>query len=89
VNFWLLMFMVLNIVSAVVMWLDKRNAKNGKKRISEHTLLVWALVGGWIGGITAMYALRHKTSKRLFLVQYWLMVIIHISGLFLFRYAMI
>ena len=36
-----------------------------------------------------MYALRHKTSKRLFLVKYWLMAAIYISALFLLGYAMI
>ncbi|KAA1297959.1 MAG: DUF1294 domain-containing protein [SAR202 cluster bacterium] len=88
-NLCLLIFVVLNTASAVVIWLDKRNAQNGKKRISEHTLLVWALVGGWLGGVCAMYALRHKTSKRLFLVKYWLMAAIYISALFLLGYAMI
>ena len=88
-NLCLLIFVVLNTASALVIWLDKRNAQNGKKRISEHTLLVWALVGGWLGGVFAMYALRHKTSKRLFLVKYWLMAAIYISALFLLGYAMI
>jgi len=89
VNLWVLISVVLNIGSAVVIWLDKRKAQNGKKRISEHTLLVWAVVGGWPGGLCAMYVLSHKTSKGLFLAKYWLMVLICISGLFLVGYAMI
>jgi len=89
VNLWVLMFVILIIGSAVVIWLDKRKAQNGKRRISEHTLLVWAVVGGWPGGLCAMYALSHKTSKGIFLAKYWLMVIISISALFLFGYAMI
>ena len=88
-NLWLLIFVVLNAASAVVIWVDKRNAQNGKTRISEHTLLVWALVGGWLGGVCAMYALIHKTSKRLFLVKYSLMAAIYISALILLGYAMI
>ena len=30
VNLWVLIFVVLNIGSAVVIWLDKRKAQNGK-----------------------------------------------------------
>ena len=89
VNLWLLIYVAVNIGSAVTIWLDKRNASNGKRRISEHTLLVWAVVGGWAGGLCAMYALSHKTSKGLFLAKYWLMVLICISGLFLVGYVMI
>ena len=89
VNLWLLIYVAVNIGSAVTIWLDKRNASNGKRRISEHTLLVWAVVGGWAGGLCAMYALSHKTSKGFFLAKYWLMVIICILGLFLVGYAMI
>ena len=89
VNLWVLISVVLNIGSAVVIWLDKRKAQNGKKRISEHTLLVWAVVGGWLGGLCAMYALRHKTSKALFLGRYWLVMTIYIGGSFLIGYAVI
>ena len=89
VKFWLLIFVAVNIGSAVMIWLDKRNARNGKRRISEHTLLVWAVVGGWLGGLCAMYALRHKTSKALFLGRYWLVMTIYIGGSFLIGYAVI
>ena len=89
VKFWLLIFVAVNIGSAVTIWLDKRNARNGKRRISEHTLLVWAVVGGWLGGLCAMYALRHKKSKTLFLRSYWLIMTIYIAGSFLIGYAMI
>ena len=89
VKFWLLIFVAVNIGSAVTIWLDKRNARNGKRRISEHTLLVWAVVGGWLGGLCLMYALRHKTSKALFLGRYWLIMTIYIAGSFLIGYGMI
>ncbi|MGA0275703.1 MAG: DUF1294 domain-containing protein [Dehalococcoidia bacterium] len=70
-----------NIGSGVSLWLDKRRAVAGRRRISEQALLVWALVGGWPLGIWTMLQIRHKTSKLLFKVQYALTTILNIAGI--------
>lgn len=69
-----------NIGSAIALWLDKRRAATGQRRISEQALLVWALVGGWPLGIWVMRRIRHKTSKRSFQVQYVTAIVLNVAG---------
>lgn len=71
---------LVNIGSAVAVWWDKRRATKDQWRIKEETLLVWALVGGWPGGIWAMRRFRHKTSKRSFIAKYVLAVILNLAA---------
>jgi uncharacterized membrane protein YsdA (DUF1294 family) len=48
--------------------MDKYRAKRGSWRVSEKALLLCALFGGGIGGMTGMYLLRHKTRHLKFRV---------------------
>lgn len=57
---------IINIISFLAMWIDKKKAKYGKWRISESTLFMLVLLGGGIGGILGMYIFRHKTKKARF-----------------------
>jgi len=70
---------VVNLGSVVAIWWDKRRATKGQWRVKEETLLVWALVGGWPGGIWAMRRFRHKTSKKSFIAKYALVVILNLA----------
>jgi len=70
---------VVNLGSVIAIWWDKRRAKKDQWRIKEGTLLSWALVGGWPGGIWAMRRFRHKTSKRSFQAKYVLAVLLNIG----------
>ncbi|HIF72561.1 MAG TPA: DUF1294 domain-containing protein [Dehalococcoidia bacterium] len=71
---------VINLGSIIAIWWDKRRAVKGKWRVKEETLLVWALVGGWPGGIWAMRRFRHKTSKRSFIAKYVFVVILNVAA---------
>ncbi len=71
---------VINLGSIIAIWRDKRRAVKGKWRVKEETLLVWALVGGWPGGIWAMRRFRHKTSKRSFIAKYVFVVILNVAA---------
>lgn len=53
---------------------DKNAARRGKWRISERTLLLVDLLGGWIGALFAQIVLRHKIRKPSFLVPFWAIV---------------
>ncbi|CAN7268365.1 DUF1294 domain-containing protein [Rhizobacter sp. LjRoot28] len=55
-----------SVVSFALHALDKRAARRGTRRVSERSLLLTALVGGWPGAILAQQSLRHKTSKPSF-----------------------
>ena len=49
---------------------DKSAAERGRWRVSERTLHLWSLLGGWPGAFLAQRALRHKTRKHEFLSRY-------------------
>ncbi len=61
---------LINLLAFLMMWLDKRNAKKGKWRIPENTLLLLVILGGGIGGIVGMYTFRHKTQKAKFVIGF-------------------
>lgn len=67
--FWIyIVFAVINVVSFIMMGIDKYKAKNHQWRISEGTLLLWALLGGGLGGMIGMQVFRHKTKHMKFIV---------------------
>ena len=78
-----------NVASAIAIWWDKRQAVKARWRVREGTLLVWALVGGWPGGIWAMRRFRHKTSKRSFIARYVLAVGLNVLALAAIGYVAI
>ena len=75
---------IINIITFLAMWIDKRKAKKGKWRISEGALFVLAFLGGSIGGIAGMYTFRHKTKKTRFKIGFPLILIIQTLCVILF-----
>lgn len=59
---------VINLVSFIMMFLDKRNAQKHKWRIPERRLFLYALLFGGIGIWFGMYILRHKTKHKKFVI---------------------
>ena len=68
----------INLLTFLVMFIDKKKAQKGGWRIKETTLFMLALIGGSIGGIAGMYAFRHKTQKVKFIIGFPLIIVIHI-----------
>lgn len=56
---------------------DKFRAKRGSRRISEKTLHLCELGGGWLGGFVAQRRLRHKSRKKSYQFEFWTIVILH------------
>lgn len=71
-------FIIINLFTFFIMWLDKRKAKKGKWRIPENTLLLLVLLGGGIGGIAGMYIFHHKTQKAKFVIGFPVILICEI-----------
>ena len=61
---------VINLIAFLAMFIDKRKAKKGKRRIPEKTLFILVTLGGGIGGIAGMYTFRHKTKKARFIIGF-------------------
>lgn len=58
--------LVINIISFILMYSDKKRAQKHKWRIKESTLFLSAFLGGGIGAIAGMYIFRHKTKHWYF-----------------------
>lgn len=61
---------LINLITFLAMYIDKRKSKKGKRRIPEKTLFVLVGLGGGIGGILGMYLFRHKTKKTRFVIGF-------------------
>ncbi len=75
--------LVINLLTFLIMWWDKHEAKLGDWRVSESFLFLLVLLGGGIGGIAGMYTFRHKTKKWYFKYGFPTILIIEI---FIFVY---
>lgn len=60
------LFGMINVLSYAAFGLDKRRAESGDWRVPERTLLMLAMLGGWLGAKLAQRRFRHKTSKEPF-----------------------
>ena len=59
-------FVCVNVLTFLVYGIDKWQARQGKWRISEATLLLFAVIGGSIGAWLGMRVWRHKTMHKKF-----------------------
>jgi len=69
---------IINLITFLAMFIDKKKAQKGKWRISESALFTLVLLGGGIGGIAGMYAFRHKTKKLSFTIGFPVILILEI-----------
>lgn len=72
---------MLSVITFGVYAFDKSAAIRGAWRVSEKNLHTLALIGGWPGGLMAQRMLRHKSSKRSFLLVFWLAAIVNVVGI--------
>lgn len=66
-DFIILYVAVVNVISFIVMGVDKRRAVKRAFRVPESTLFVLAIIGGSIGSIAGMHLFHHKTRHWYFL----------------------
>ena len=69
---------VINLITLLAMYIDKKKAEKSKRRIPEKTLFTLVILGGGIGGIAGMYMFRHKTKKEKFVIGFPLILIFEI-----------
>ncbi len=80
---WFLLFAYVgaSVLSLIMYAIDKSAAQNKRWRISENSLHLLSLAGGWPGAWVAQEFLRHKTSKASFQRMFWLTVLLNLAGL--------
>ena len=80
----LLYFLLINSISFFYIGIDKMKAQVNRRRVSEKTLWLLALIGGSLGTLLGMHFFRHKTKKISFqtilavilAVQLWLIYLL-------------
>ncbi len=75
----LIPYLGLSIVTMLLYATDKRRAVTGEWRVSEASLQLLALMGGWPGAILAQLLFRHKTRKVSFQLFFWGIVAVHVA----------
>ena len=60
-----------SVVAFAAYGIDKAAARRQANRVSEQTLLILGLIGGWPGALVAQQVFRHKTRKRSFRRAFW------------------
>ncbi|WP_344764769.1 cold shock and DUF1294 domain-containing protein [Actimicrobium antarcticum] len=74
-------YLATSAATFVVYALDKWYSRNGGRRISERTLHLLALSGGWPGALIAQQIFRHKTVKEEFRQVFWITVAANVIAL--------
>ena len=64
----LLYLLIINAAGFLLMLADKHKARRGLWRIPEATLMGVAALGGSVGSLLGMYAVRHKTKHLKFVL---------------------
>jgi|HigsolmetaAR201D_1030396.scaffolds.fasta_scaffold06604_5 uncharacterized membrane protein YsdA (DUF1294 family)/cold shock CspA family protein len=82
----LIVYPLMSIFTYALYVMDKLRAQQNRRRISEATLHLCELLGGWPGGFLAQQVWRHKSRKTSYQVVFWVIVIGHLLfwGAYLF-----
>ena len=78
-----LYFLIINALGFALMLADKHRARKKLWRIPESTLMGIAMLGGSLGCLIGMYAVRHKTKHPKFALGIPLILVIQLA-LFLY-----
>jgi uncharacterized membrane protein YsdA (DUF1294 family) len=71
---------VMSVVTLIAYVLDKRAARDGRRRTPEAVLHGMEFFGGWPGAFLAQRWVRHKNAKIGYQVVFWMIVAVHVAG---------
>ncbi len=83
------LYIGLSIVTFHAYAIDKRAAKQERRRTPESTLHLLGLAGGWPGALLAQQLMRHKTAKSSFVAMFWLTVALNMAGFIAWQVGLI
>lgn len=72
-----------NLLTIVLMGIDKAAARSNARRVPEVTFFNLVLLGGGIGVLVGARLFHHKTRKSSFIRMMRIAVLIHVLSLFL------
>ncbi|MER2299621.1 MAG: DUF1294 domain-containing protein [Pseudomonas sp.] len=73
----LALYPLVSLISLLLYWHDKRQARGNAWRTPEKVLHASELLGGWPGALIAQQLLRHKTRKVSYQLVFWIIVLLH------------
>ena len=76
--FFILYIFIINIISFILMGIDKRAAKNNMYRIPEKVFFTLSIFLGSLGTYIGMYKFRHKTKHLSFKILIPILLIVNI-----------
>lgn len=79
----LICFLAVSLVTAIITAIDKYKAKKGAFRVSEATLFFLAVIGGALAEYFTMRLIRHKTLHKRFMIGLPLIIILQIIAIIL------
>lgn len=73
-------FILTSLVAFFLTVFDKRNARLGRRRVSEKTLFLWAFLGGSLAEFVTMKVIRHKTLHKRFMLGLPLIMLLQVAA---------
>ncbi|MEN8641622.1 DUF1294 domain-containing protein [Pseudomonas sichuanensis] len=73
----LALYPLVSLLSLLLYWQDKQQARNQAWRTPEKVLHASELLGGWPGALLAQQLFRHKTRKLSYQLVFWGIVALH------------
>ena len=81
---WIVAFYaVMSLITFAAYGIDKRRATRDKRRISERTLHLLELAGGWPGALAGQTLFRHKRRKPSYMVLFIGIILLHAAAWYL------
>jgi uncharacterized membrane protein YsdA (DUF1294 family) len=77
-------FVILSAISFALMGIDKSSAKLDKRRLSERSLWLVGLAGGWFGLMLGGIVFYHKVAKRGFWIPVAFAMLLWIVLIYIF-----
>ncbi len=82
----ILLMVIWNLITFIMMAIDKYRAKNDKQRISEKTLLLSSFIMGSIGITAGALVCHHKTKKLKFQILVPLSIVVNTAVIYALVY---
>jgi uncharacterized membrane protein YsdA (DUF1294 family) len=77
-------YILLNCLAFIFMGWDKHQARKNRHRVSEKTLLLLGLAGGFAGAFGGMKFFHHKTRHWYFGLTFFISLLVHIIIIWLY-----
>ena len=81
-----LIYIAMSGITLFAYAIDKSAAMNDRWRITEQSLHLLEVLGGWPGALLAQQWFRHKSRKLSFRIEFWLCAIANVAALVLYAY---